>query len=80
MSHNRFSIDQHISLYFSQGLTQAEIALCLSVRDNTQISTRNLRRRLARLKLYGQSHFSDLDEPNLCDHKPHTRFQSRDGS
>ncbi len=65
--------------------TQTEIALCLSVRDNIQISTRHLRRRRARLKLYRRSHFSDaadsdLDGPNLCDHEPHTRFRSPDES
>ncbi len=70
MSHDRVSLDRHIRLYFSQGPTQAETVLCLSVRDNIQISTHHLRRRLARLKLYRSSHFidtacSDLDGPNL---------------
>ncbi len=37
------------------------------------------------MKLYRQSHFSDaagseLDGTNLCDHEPHTQFQSRDES
>ncbi|XP_055045258.2 uncharacterized protein [Misgurnus anguillicaudatus] len=45
-------IDQRIRMYYNQGLTQAEIALCLSVRDGFQISPRHLRRRLARLQLY----------------------------
>ena len=31
-------IDQRIRTYFNQGLTQEEIALCLSVRDGFQIS------------------------------------------
>ncbi len=71
MSHNRVSVDQHLRLYFSQGLTEAETALCLSVKDNIQISTR--------LKLYRQSHCSDaagseLDGPNLCDYEPYTHF------
>ncbi len=47
MSHYRVSIDQCIRLYVSQGLTEAETALCLSVRRNIQISTRHLRRRRA---------------------------------
>ncbi len=86
MSHKGVSIDQCIRLYFNQGLTQVlrEITVCLSVRDNIQISTLHLMRRQARLKLHRQSHFSDAagsdpDEPNLCDHEPHTRFPSRDG-
>ena len=37
-------IDQRIRTYFNQGLTQAEIALCLSVRDGFQISPRVLSR------------------------------------
>ena len=36
-------IDQRIRTYFNQGLTQAEIALCLSVRDGFQISPRHLK-------------------------------------
>ncbi len=39
MSHNGVSIDQHVY----QGLTQAEIALSLTVRDNIQISTGQLK-------------------------------------
>ena len=39
-------------MYFNQGLTQAEIALCLSVRDGIQISHPYLRRRLAQLQLH----------------------------
>ncbi len=83
MLHNGVSIDQRIRLYFSQGLMQAEIALCLSVRDNIQISTHYLRRGLTRLKLHRQSHLSDAAGSDfdklcdLCDHEPHTRFQSR---
>ena len=38
-------IDQRIRTYFNQGLTQAEIALCLSVRDGFQISPRHLRKK-----------------------------------
>ncbi len=84
-SHNRVSIDQRIRLYFRQGLTQAETALCLSVRENIQICSHHLRRRVARLKLCRRLYFSDaadsdLDGPNLCDHEPHTHFQSRDES
>lgn len=41
-------------MYFSQDLTRAEIALCLSVRDGIQISPCHLRRRLARLQLHRQ--------------------------
>ena len=44
--------DQQIRLYFNQGLTQAEMALCLSIIDNIHISLRQLRRRPARLQLY----------------------------
>ncbi len=43
MSHNGVSIDQRIRLYFNQGLTKAEIALCLSGSDNIQISTHHLK-------------------------------------
>lgn len=41
--------DQHTSLYFYQGLTQAEIASCLIVKDVIQSSCRHLRRRLAQM-------------------------------
>ncbi len=69
MSHYGVSIDQHIRLNFSQDLTQADSALCLSVRKSFR-SALVLRRRLAQLKLYRQSHFSDaagsdLNGPNL---------------
>ncbi len=37
---------------FDQGLTQTEIALCLSVIDDLHISVRHLRRRLSGLQLY----------------------------
>lgn len=43
-------IDQRIRMYFNQALTQAEIALCLSVREGTQIC--HFRRRLAQLQLH----------------------------
>ncbi len=74
MSHNRVFIDQCIRPYFSQGLTQAETALRLSVRDNIQISTRHKEKTSP--ADHRQSHFSDaagsdLDWPNLCDHEPH---------
>ncbi len=59
MSHNGKSVDQHIRLYVHQGLRQAEIALCLSVKRNIQISTRLLRRRRAQLKLHRRSRFND---------------------
>ncbi len=69
--------------YFSQSLTQAETARCLSVRDNIHICALHLRRRRAQLKLYSLSCFSDaagsdLDAP--CDHEPHTRFRLHDES
>ncbi len=37
MSHNGVSVDQSITLFFSQGETQAETALCLSDRENIQV-------------------------------------------
>ncbi len=61
------SIEQHIRLYLNQGLTWAEMALCLAVRDNIQISTHHLRRRRARLKLYRPSYFSDAAGSDLED-------------
>ncbi len=67
MSHNRVCTDQRIRLYFNQGVTQAEPSLCLSVRDNIQISTRHLRRRQARLKLYRRSHLSDAAGSDLAE-------------
>ncbi|KAL2096354.1 hypothetical protein ACEWY4_008502 [Coilia grayii] len=54
-------IDRLIRQYFDQGLTQAEIALSLLIRDNIKISPRHLRRRLARLRLYRQR-YSDPAE------------------
>ncbi len=65
MSHNRVSIDQSSRLHFSQRPTQAETALCLSVRENIQISTCHLRRRRARLKLYRRSHVKDAAGSDL---------------
>ncbi len=44
---------------FDQGLTQTEIALCLSVIDDLHISVRHLRRRLSGLQLYRQRQYSD---------------------
>ncbi len=37
MLHDEVSVDQRFKLYFNQGLTQAEVAQCLSVRDNIQV-------------------------------------------
>ncbi len=65
MSHNGGSTDRRVRLYCNQGLTQAETALRLSIRDNIQISTRHLRRRRAWLKLYRRSHFSDAAGSDL---------------
>ncbi len=45
-------MDDRIRFYFDQGLTQTEIALCLSVIDDLHISVRHLRRRLSGLQLY----------------------------
>ncbi len=45
-------MDDRIHFYFDQGLTQTEIALCLSVIDDLHISVRHLRRRLSGLQLY----------------------------
>ncbi len=44
---------------FDQGLTQTEIALCLSVIDDLHISVRHLRRRLSGLQLYRRRQYSD---------------------
>ncbi len=43
--HHRSIMDDRIGFYFDQGLTQTEIALCLSVIDDLHISVRHLRRR-----------------------------------
>lgn len=60
-SDQRVPIFEHISLYFSRGLIQAEIEFCLSVRDNIQISPHHLKRRLARLQLNEpDTHFQGL--------------------
>ncbi len=52
-------MDDRIRFYFDQGLTQTEIALCLSVIDNLHISVRHLRRRLSGLQLYHRRQYSD---------------------
>ncbi len=52
-------MDDRIRFYFDQGLTQTEIALCLSVIDDLHISVRNLRRRLSGLQLYRRRQYSD---------------------
>ncbi len=44
---------------FDQGLTQTEIALCLSVIDDLHTSVRHLRRRLSGLQLYRRRQYSD---------------------
>lgn len=54
-------IDNLIREYFDQGMTQAEIALSLLIRDHFKISPRHLRRRLARLRLY-RRRYSDPAE------------------
>lgn len=53
------SLDEQIRYYFDQGLTQAEIALCLSVIDNFHISVRHLIRRLSSIQLYHRRQYSD---------------------
>ncbi len=52
-------MDDRIRFYFDQGLTQTEIALCLSVIDDLHISVRHLRRRLSGLQLYRRTQYSD---------------------
>ncbi len=52
-------MDDRIRFYFDQGLTQTEIALCLSVIDDLHISVRHLRRRLSGLQLYRRRQYSD---------------------
>ncbi len=52
-------MDDRIRFYFDQGLTQTEIALCLSVIDDLHISVRHLRRRLSGLQLYRRRQNSD---------------------
>ncbi len=52
-------MDDRICFYFDQGLTQTEIALCLSVIDDLHISVRHLRRRLSGLQLYRRRQYSD---------------------
>ena len=54
-------MDNLIRQYFDQGMTQAEIALSLLIRNNFKISPRHLRRRLARLRLY-RRRYSDPAE------------------
>ncbi len=52
-------MDDRIRFYFDQGLTQTEIALCLSVIDDLHISVRHLRRRLSGLQLYRRRQYSE---------------------
>ncbi len=52
-------MDDRIRFYFDQGLTQTEIARCLSVIDDLHISVRHLRRRLSGLQLYRRRQYSD---------------------
>ncbi len=52
---------------FDQGLTQTEIALCLSVIDDLHISVRHLRRRLSGLQLYIRQ-YSDPERVVTCSH------------
>ncbi len=52
-------MDDRIRFYFDQGLTQTEIALCLSVIDDLHISVRHLRRRLSGLQLYRRRQYCD---------------------
>lgn len=52
-------MDDRIRFYFDNGLTQSEIALCLSVIDDFHISVRHLRRRLSGLQLYRRRQYSD---------------------
>ena len=61
MSDPQEHIDRCIRYLFNQGLTQAEIALCLGITDNLHISVHNLKRRLARLQLYRRHNLSELD-------------------
>ncbi len=51
---------------FDQGLTQTEIALCLSVIDDLHISVRHLRRRLLGLQLYRRRQYSDPERVVTC--------------
>lgn len=37
-----YMIDEHICFYFTQGLAQEEVAVCLSVVDNFRMSGRSL--------------------------------------
>ena len=46
---------------FNQGLTQAEIALCLAITDNIHISEHDLKGWLARLQLYWWRNLSEPD-------------------
>ena len=52
MSEEQEHIDHCGTYIFNQGLTQADIALCLAIIDNIHNNVRNLRRKLARLQLY----------------------------
>ncbi len=58
-------MDDRIRFYFDQGLTQTEIALCLSVIDDLHISVRHLRRRLSGLQLYIRQ-YSDPERVVTC--------------
>ncbi len=51
---------------FDQGLTQTEIALCLSVIDDLHISVRHLRKRLSGLQLYRRRQYIDPERVVTC--------------
>ena len=51
MSEEQEHIDNRITYLFNQGLTQAEIALCLAITDNIHINVCYLWRGLARFQL-----------------------------
>ena len=54
-------IDHRVTHLFNQGLTQAEIALCLAITDNIHINVHNLKILLARLELYPRRNLSEPD-------------------
>ncbi len=59
-------MDDRIRFYFDQGLTQTEIALCMSVIDDLHISVRHLRRRLSGLQIYRRRQYSDPERVVTC--------------
>ena len=61
VSEEQEHIDNRVTYLFNQGLTQAEIALCLAITDNRHISERNLRRLMARLQLYRRRNLNESD-------------------